>query len=64
MCDKAVNTHPSTKNLFLNALTQKMCDKAVKCFFCISFYSCKTQKMCDTVASNDPSTKVYYPDNI
>ena len=43
-----------------------MCDKAVdKWFFVFDFIfdQYKTQEMCDTVISNDPSLVVYCPDN-
>ena len=66
MCDKAVNTYPSTIELVLECYkVQKICDKAFnKCLF---VFDCildqyKTQEMCDTVVSNDPPLLVYCPD--
>ena len=64
MCDKVVNSYPSTIK-FVPECIQKMCDKAVnKCFF--KFDSNpdqnKTQEICGTVVSDDPFLIVYCPD--
>ena len=57
MCDKAVNTYPSTiKFVPENLMTQEMCNKAVNRF--IFFDSIpnehKTQKMCNSLICKDP----------
>ena len=52
-------------NLFLNALRFKKCviKKLIKVFLFDSIpEQYKTQEMCNTVASNDPSLIVYCPD--
>ena len=46
-------------------MTQKMCGKAVnRCFFVIDSIpeQYKTQEMCDTFVSEEPSLRVYCPD--
>ena len=61
MCDKAVNTHPSTIKFVSECfMTRGMCDKAINVFFVFdSTDRYKTQVMCDRVVSRDSFLIVY-----
>ena len=61
MCDKAVNTHPSTTKFVSECfMTRGMCDKAINVFFVFdSTDRYKTQVMCDRVVSRDSFLIVY-----
>ena len=65
MCDKAVNTYPSTTKFDPKCfLTKEMCDKTVnRCFFVFDFIpdQYKIQEMCDRVVSEDLFLIVYCP---
>ena len=66
MCDKAVKSYPSAIKFVPECfVTQKLCGEAVnRCFFVFDSIAdqCKTQKMIDTVVSEDPCLIVYCPD--
>ena len=65
MCDKAVDTDPSTMKFIVECLiTKELCDKVVNIFFCSWFYSLsvETQEIYDRVISEDPFLIVYCPD--
>ena len=66
MCDKAVNTHPSTMRFVPECYnTEEMCDKAVdRCPFVIDSVpdQYKTQEICDKIVSEDPFKLKYYHD--
>ena len=66
MCDKAVNTYPSTTKFVPECfMTQEMWEKAAqRCFFVINFIpnQYKSQEICDRVVSEDPFFVVYCPD--
>ena len=61
MCDKAVNTHPSTIKFVSECfMTRGMCNKAINVFFVFdSTDRYKTQEMCDRVVSRDSFLIVY-----
>ena len=61
MCDKAVNTHPSTIKFVSECfMTRGMCNKAINVFFVFdSTDRYKTQVMCDRVVSRDSFLIVY-----
>ena len=63
MCDKAVNTYPSTIKLVPKCfMTQEMCDKAANKYIFV-FHSIpdryKTQEICNSVVSQDLFLMVY-----
>ena len=62
MCDEAVNTYNSTNKFIIECLmAQKKCDKLLDAFLafdCI-LYQYKTQDMCETIVSEDPSLTAY-----
>ena len=62
MCNKAINTYPSTIKFVPECLmTQEMCDKAVnRCFLYLIWY--KSHEMCDRGVSEDYFSIVYCPD--
>ena len=65
MCDKAVDTYPSTLEFVPECfMIQEMCDKAVVSCFVIfdsnpDWY--KTQEMCDRAVSVDPFLIAWFP---
>ena len=66
MCDKAVNTYPSTVQFVPECYkTQERCNKAInRCFFVFNLIlgRYKIQKLSYRVDSEDPFLKVYCPD--
>ena len=66
MCNKAVDTHPSTIKFVPECYkTQEMCFEAVNgCFLVFDSITdqYKTQKICDTLISLYPFLIVYCPD--
>ena len=64
MCDKAVNTYPSTIGFVLECYkTQCVIKQLINAFFVFVFPDqCKTQEMCDTVVFNFSPLLVYCPD--
>ena len=65
MCDKAVNTYPSTIRFVTKCfMTWEMCDKAVnRCSLYLSLFLISiTQKMCESIISEDLFSIRYVPD--